>query len=172
MSFQGDMSRSSSQPTLSQIVALSMTYKLIGALCLLVVIVTLAVPLSFKIAYFMLDGLTNDHTVLSLLLTTIATLVTRNMIRQSAPSKRKAEEALAQIAVGLPLLAFTVVVILIRFIVSPIEAQLRIKQLITWSPVITFTFAFRIGTGIILLGLSVILRFIGPQSIGKHGFLS
>jgi hypothetical protein len=166
MSFSGDMSRSSSQPTLSQIVALSMTYRRLLALLGFVAVLTIAAPLVSKAAYLVFDRLTNNHTILSLVMTSAATFTVRNLIRQSAPSKQNAEEALAKTEVGLPFLMFLASAFVIQVVVTPLEDGLGIKQILTWSPTITFSIAFRLASGMLILGVAVILRFIGPPSVG------
>jgi hypothetical protein len=118
-------------------------------------------------AYFVLDRFTNNHTILSLLMVCALTLAVRKMIRRSAPSKESAEEAVAKTEVGLPCLMFLASTLVINFIVSPLERVAGIKGILTWSPTISFFSAFRVAAGMLLLGLAVILRFVGPHSVGK-----
>ena len=166
MSFSGDMSRSSSKPTLSQIVALSMTYRRLLALWGFVAVLTVAVPLVSKAAYLVFNRLTSNHTILSLLMTNAATFTVRNLIGKSTPSKQNAEEALAKTEVGLPFRMFLASAFVIQVVVTPFKDGLGIKERLTWSPMINFSVAFRLASGMLTLGVAVILRFIGPPSVG------
>jgi hypothetical protein len=104
MSSNGDMSRSPALPTWSQIVALAMTYRRLLEAWAIAPVLTVSAPLVSKMAYFVLDRFTNNHTILSLLMVCALTMDVRKMIRQSASSKESAKEAVAKTEVGLPCL--------------------------------------------------------------------
>jgi hypothetical protein len=166
MSFNVNGSRESSSPSLSQVVALSMTYRLLLKMLAVAPVAMVAVPLLLRVAYFVFDRLTNNHTILSLLMTWAFTEAIRKLICQSAPSKERAHDALAKTEVALPCLMFSASAFAVRIVVTPLEDGLGIKGILTWSPTITFSFAFRLAIGMLLLGMAVILRFVGPPSIG------
>jgi hypothetical protein len=152
---------------LCQIVALSLTYRRILKACLGLPSLTILSPLAFQFVCFLSDHLTMNHSLLSILLTYFGTSYIREMIGKSAPSKKQADESLAKTNLSLPCFIFAATLILIRFVVTPIEKSLGLANILTWTPKVATGFAFRLAIGMLILGFAVILRFVGPASIGK-----
>lgn len=153
------------RPTMSQVVALSMTYRLFYKILKAPVLVLLALPITLRLSYFVFDRLTNGHTLLSLIMTMALTSSVRRLILQMAPTKAGAQDALAKTEMGLPFLMFASTCLVTNFVLAPLESALGIRSLLTWSPVLTFSLALRACALTLLLGLSVLLRYVGPPSV-------
>lgn len=157
------------QFNLSQIVALGVAYSRIFKACRLPLL-TVAAPFVIKVVCFLSDRLTMDHSILSLIMTASFTIAIRRMIQVSAPSSKLAEDSLAKTEVRLPALMFLVSVAFIRIFIVRIERRVGVATIFAWSPIITFSLAFRLAVGMSLLGIAVICRYIGPASFGKCAY--
>lgn len=153
------------RPTLSQVVALSMTYRLMFKVLQAPVVALLLLPVALRLCYFIFDGLTNKHTILSLTITMALTSSVRRLIHQAAPNEASAQEALTKSQVVLPCLVFTATCLFTNYFITPLEASLGARAFLTWSPTLTFSLALRAAGLAFLLGLSVLLRYIGPPSV-------
>lgn len=157
---------------LSLVVALSLTYKRILKSCFVMPFLTIVAPFVWKLTCMISDRITDNHSLLSLFLTSFFTFLLRRMIRQSAPSKEKASESLAKTEVRLlPCILFVVSVLFIRFFVTPFEEVFGLKNMLKWSPSISFSSAMRLAIGMSLLSVSVVSRFVGPASVGTFFLL-
>jgi hypothetical protein len=153
------------RPNMSQVVALSMTYRLFYKVLKAPLVLLLALPIALRLSYFIFDRLTNDHTLLSLIMTAALTSSFRQLILQMAPTKADQQDALAKTSIGLPCLMFAVTCGITNFVLSPLETALGIRSFLTWSPVLTLSLALRACALTLFLGLSVLLRYVGPPSV-------
>lgn len=152
------------QPTLSQAVALSMTYRLLWDILRAAPMAAVVVPLALKVIYFFVDFLTRSHTTLTLLMTISMTFGLRRSIDQAAPTPKHAKEALAKSRVSLPVAMFLLSCVMINLVLSPIEKTSG-RQFFTASPNISISSTLRIAVGLALLGISVVFRYISPPSV-------
>ncbi len=153
------------QPTMGQVVALTMTYRLFFKILQAPILLILALPVALRASYFIFDRLTGNHTILSMVTTWALTSSVRQLIRHLAPNKAAAQDALAKTKVRLPCLMFATTCIVAKYALSPLEDRFEIRSILTWSPVLTFSLAFRGCIFTLLLGLSIILRYVGPPSV-------
>ena len=154
-----------SKPTMSQALALWMTYRLMYRVLQAPLGVLLILSVALRLCYFVFDRLTNDHTILSLLLTVALTSSVRRLIGQAAPDKASEQEALAKTRAGLPFLMFVAACLFTNYFISPLESSLGIRSILTWAPILTFSWAVRAAAFALLLGFSVVARYVGPPSI-------
>jgi hypothetical protein len=150
-----------------QVVALTVTYRRLLSTLLCVPVISVATPLALNAAYLICDRLTNNHTILTFALTFLATYSIQNSIRHLAPTKENAEEAVAKTEFGLPLILFGFIAVGANIILTPLGEMLGIKEIFTWSPSVTVSFALHMASGTFFLGLTVVLRYSGSHSIGK-----
>lgn len=156
--------------TLSQIVALGFTYRHILQTCQWFPTLAMLTPFCLKVLFFLADGLTKNHSFITLCLTVCATIFLRHMTRTFAPSAKEAEESLAQYRLRIPLGFFVTMVLIVRFVIVRIEKSLGWSEYLTWSPSFSFRVAFQLALGMFFLGISVIFQYIsiGPASVGEY----
>lgn len=101
--------------------------------------------------------------LISLAISFAATRGIRRLIIKSAPTKLKANNAVESTKTWVPLgICLTSV-----FAMRALAAITILKPFLTWSPALSFVVTVRLAVASVLLGLSVVSRFVGPQSVGK-----
>lgn len=144
-----------------------MTYRRLLKLGMLPILLLIAGPVILTTLYWILDRWTNQHTLLSLAMTGYTSTKVQDWIRKRAPTNDKAELALKKTRIGLLVGAFGASVLLIRGVLVPLEHYSgALQRMLTLSPTISFSVYIRLAIGIELLSLIVILRFVGPPSVG------
>lgn len=152
-------------PTLGQLAALSLTYKLLFKTLQLIPLAFLILPILINASNVIIGGLTKNHTIVSIAMTAALTSMIRAMILSSAPSRARGVADLEKIEITLPLVMFIVSAIAIHLIVAPIESALGISGLLTWTLSISIGDSLRLAAFSFVLNLSVILRYVGPPSV-------
>lgn len=152
---------------LSQIVALGVTYRHIMNATLRFPALVIATPLVLKVVCFLADGLTKNHSVLTLILTILLTAYARQVGRMSAPSAKVAEETLARFRLRIPSSIFVLIALIMRYGIARIEEPLGLTKALTWSPSFSFGLAIRLAIGMFLLSIAVIVQYVGPASVGE-----
>ena len=155
-----------SLPGWDTVVAMGVVYKRVLFNALLVPTILAVTPIALNLAYMIFDRLTSNQTILTFGLTYLSTHLIQNMIRNTAPTSKDAGEALAKTEFWLPLIMFVAMSITATFVLYPLGERLGINNVLTWSPSVTFSSAFGLAVGTVLLELSIILRYVGPMSIG------
>ena len=156
------------RPTVApeSLVALALTARRLFAIYMFLPALTMASPVVLTVASWVLNLLTQNHAILSVLLTVTMTSACRDIIVRSAPTRKKASEALAKCQVTLPLFIFVLSAIVINMCIAPLGAFFEATHFLTWSPRISVFVACRFAAGMGLLGLSLLLRYLGPNSVG------
>lgn len=152
---------------LSQIVALAFTYRHILEACKWFPALTMLAPIGLKVVFFLADLLTKNHSFLTVVSTVCVTALFRQMTRSFAPSAKQAEEDLARFKLRIPFGVFTLMTLIVRFVIVRFEESLGRTSILTWSPGVSFRVAFQLALGMSLLGISVIFQYIGPASVGE-----
>jgi hypothetical protein len=152
--------------TTEMLVALTMTIRRLFVVWGALPFLTAASPLLMKVSYFVLNRLTKNHAILSIVLTVGATRAFQDLIRRSAPSKQAAQDSLAKSQFWLPMLMFLGSAVAVRAVIDPFGNMLGITKLLTWSPRIPVWGALYLASGMCLLGLAIIARYVGPSSVG------
>ena len=127
--------------------------------------IILSMTLIPVISRVVLDYVTNQHTLLAICMTIFFSKTIENLIIQAAPTKEKAIKSLEKSRGWLSyFMIFVTNVFIIRLIVIPLEDVLGLKDILTWSPSLSFSTAIRLACGGLLLGLSVgkIIFFNSP----------
>jgi len=128
-------------------------------------ILIMLLPLVSTIFGSTLGSATDQHSLLAICMTAILSKLLEYYITKAAPTKEKALKSLEQSRGMLLLTTFTASIFVIRLIVVPLEKVLDLRFFLTWSPSIPLTVALRLSCGYFFLGLSIVARYIGPQSI-------
>jgi hypothetical protein len=157
--------------TTEMLVALTMTIRRLFVVWGALPFLTAASPLLTNVGYFVLNRLTKNHAILSIVLTVGATTSLRDLIRRSAPSKQAAQDSLAKCQFWLPMLMFLGSAFFVRAVIDPFGDMLGITKLLTWSPRISVWGALYLASGMCLLGLAIIARYVGPSSVGTFHWL-
>lgn len=149
----------------SQAVAITMTYELLFHAVRLPIVIVISISVILRVSYFVLDKFTANHTLLALILTGASTLFARRYIQRIAPSPRDAREGWTKVQVQLPLAVFVLVCVVCRLVLSPLEELFPVRWILTWSPIISWNVTVRAVVFCLALGLSVVMRYIGPPSV-------
>lgn len=151
---------------------MSVTYKRLLLVCCLPPTFILTAPILLSFALRGLNVITQDHGLLFAVLVLSLILSTRHVIRKYAPSKKKGDEALAQSRLWLPLFFIAVSLAAIRYVISPIGSILGIHHQLAMTPAFNYQTMLRLSAGVLLMGLAVVTRYVGPASVGKfHTYL-
>ena len=158
-----------STPTMTAetLVALAITIRRLFSIYLFLPTLMAISPFVLNITYFLLNRVTKNHALLSLMLTVAMTSFCRDFIARSAPTKKDARESLEKCQTWLPMAIFSLSAIVIHGCISPLGAYLDATWLLTWSPRISFSGAFRIAISMCFLSLSLLCRYVGPRSVGR-----
>ena len=136
--------------------ALMLTYRPIIFLLFAGPAIILSMTLIPVISRVVLDYVTNQHTLLAICMTIFFSKTIENLIIKAAPTKEKAIKSLEKSRGWLSyFMIFVTNVFIIRLIVIPLEDVLGLKDILTWSPSLSFSTAIRLACGGLLLGLSV-----------------
>jgi hypothetical protein len=122
------------------------------------------VPLSTILAVYLLSQL-SCMALVSLALSYVATKRVQQFIVTSAPTKQHAKTAVESTRIWVPLVIFLTSV----FVMRTLAAITILTPILTWSPALSLAVAIRLALSSILLGLSVVSRFVGSPSVGKYG---
>jgi len=161
-------SNSSTQsPTLSQVAALTFTYRRIVLVWGAGPVTMSLVPLVLSCALFILNILTGGYGLLAIVMSSVLTLGAYDLIYRLATSKESLEKSLAANEIRLPAFLFIISCILARFVLGPFGTMMGLS--LKWSPgMISFGTALRRALAMFLLGLAVVAQYIGPKSISKY----
>jgi hypothetical protein len=161
--------RSRARPpiTTSQMVALSYTYRLMFRVLIFLPLFLLLAQLTLTVTFFLLDTITNHHTLITIAGAAMFTQAMRRYIVNSAPTNREAMETAKKLRYSLPGVMLILSILFARTIISAVEGNLGLKAILTWTPqIVPLAVTLRICLGSLLLGLSICARYIGPPSIG------
>lgn len=153
------------QPSMSQLIALTMSYGLFYKMLQAPVLLIVGLPIVLQVFQLVFDRFTYNHTIISLVIASALTLSVRDMIRKSAPTEARAQNALAKTELLLPCIMFAITAIFSGIILTPLGTRFGIQAWLTWAPAVTLPTIFRGCLCTLLLGLMVISRYVGPPSI-------
>jgi hypothetical protein len=114
-----------------------------------------------------LDYLTNGYGVLSTVGAVLLTLAGRAFIAAYAPSKKHRDDAFRKSIVVLPVLAFATFQFVMHFILVPLSSAFGFKDTLTVTPQIPYLVTVKIAVSLLVLGLTIMLRYVGKVSVGK-----
>ena len=164
------MSRGSSQsaPALSQVVAMAYTYRRIVIVWGVGPLIALFLPFVNALLRLILNGLTSGYGMLSIMLTVLCTTASYRLIQNlpSASSRKEIEEGLAKNEFRLPIVIFMASSTFSRYVLGPLIDWIGLP-LGGLPQLISFASGLRISMAMLLLGLSVVLRYVFPKSISK-----
>jgi hypothetical protein len=155
--------------TLSQMVALSYTYRIMFKVLVTGPLVLILLQLVFMTSFLILDTITNQHTIITVIATVAITPAIQRQIVKAAPTEDQAAATAKKLRYWSPALVLLACVVLARYVDTPLEDVLRLKTVLTLSPpIIPFATAFRLAIGSFILGFSICARYVGPPSIGTY----
>jgi hypothetical protein len=161
--------RSRASITTSQMIALSYTYRLIFRVLFSIPLFLLLAQLTLMASFFVLDPITNQHTLITLFFAVVVAQTIGKHIIKSAPTDRQAMETRKKLQYSLPAVMLIPSIMFARAIITPLEGILRWKAIFTLiQPSISIATTMRLSLGSILLGCSMCARYVGPPSIGTH----
>eukprot|EP00536_Pseudo-nitzschia_multiseries_P013905 jgi/Psemu1/291134/fgenesh1_pg.629_\ len=155
MSSNPELSRVRTPPSSSTITALMLTYRPIIFMLFAGPSLFISLPLASMVFGSILDGATDQHSLLAICMTAIVLKLLEHSITKAAPTKEKGLKSLEQSRGMILLVAFAASVVSIQLIVSPLGKVLGLRSTLTWRPSISFTGAIRLALGGFLLGLSI-----------------
>lgn len=148
-------------------VALSYTYRLIFRVLISVPLLLVVAQSVFAATFFLLDTITNHHTIITVVSAVASARTIERQIVKSAPSDRQAIETSRKLQYLLPAVMLIPSILVALAVFSPLEDFLQIKAILTWSPpIVSLAVTLRMALGSLLLGCAVCARYVGPPSIG------
>jgi len=161
-----ELTRGRQSPVLSEMVALSYSYRLILFMLFLGPVLILALPLVSWTALLIFDFAMNRQTALTLFMTFVSSKVIENKIASVAPTKRDADEALKRPFL-IRFLMFAASIIVSHFVITALgNDYFTLPQNLSFAN-LSFAMAVRFAIGAFLLGISVVFRYIGPNSVAR-----
>lgn len=165
--------KSSSSPvpkpvTLSQCVATIIAFRRLVVVWGIVPMVVAALPLVVGLYLAFMDLVTAGYGFSSTVLAICFTVLGCCAISMHAPSPQKRNDALSQSRVLLPLAGLVVGRIFISYFLQPVMKWLRLDGVLMYSPKLPYMTALRLSACMLLLGTVVLVRFVGPVSVGKN----
>ena len=156
-----------STPPLADVVAILDSWRKLIVVLGLMPVLTVLSPLLLWSFITIMNLISAGHGVLTSIgsLTLIACV--RSMIFSYAPSAQEKDEALHQRRFMIPLLSFAFSRQFCVNLLDPLFAKFGATNLLYYTPRLPYKPALQLAGCMILLGLAVIIRFIGPCSIGK-----
>jgi len=126
-------------------------------------------PTALWLTGFLLRWFT-DYSLLVVLGTVAFTVLAHHTIYQYATSKVALQVSLEKTRVKVPVAAFVLSCFLAKYIIGPLEPFLPTKLMdCTKSiPLIAPLFAIRVAGTMVVAGIFVACRFVGPMSISKY----
>lgn len=159
--FYGVRPKLSSSTTAS----LMLTYKPIILLLIAGPSFIMSLPFVAMVLRIVFGTVTGQHALLTICMTAFLSKIVENSITTAAPTKELAIKSLER-SRGLLLFAmFSMSIFIIQFIVVPLMKMLGLESILTCSASVSVLSAIRLSIGGFLLGLAVVARYIGPQSI-------
>lgn len=164
-------------PSLAQVVAMIDTWrKLMVVWGLLPALMVLA-PLLVWSSITAMNLISCGHGLLTSLGTFALTALSRSTITAYAPSIQERDLALYQSRWIVPVFSFAISRQVCIKMLDPIFSRVGLTYMLHYTPKLPYMIAVRIGAAMLLLGLAIIIRFIGPFSVGKqvmfrYGFLN
>jgi hypothetical protein len=161
------VSRSTPPITTSQMVALSYTYRIIFRVLISIPLFLLLAQLVLTASFFLLDTITNHHTLITIVAALLIAQTIQRLIVKSAPTDRQAMETTKKLQYSLPVVMLIPSILFARTIITSMEDILGLQAILAWTPpIFSLAVTLRISLGSVLLGCSMCAQYIGPQSIG------
>ena len=163
----------SKKPTMDEVIAMALCYRrlafVLGAAPVLVAVTPLLVKTALGVVNFVTKGYGNASFVLTGLLTWIWYV----SLKSAAPTPEKLQDAYQKSQGRLPLLMFFGSCGFLRFIVgiAHVEEDSARPNLLQWTPDIAWGVGLGPAFGLTLVGLAVLLRLVGPSSIGTYSLM-
>ena len=154
-------------PTLAQIVAMIDAWRRLMVVWGLLPALTVLSPLVVWSLVTVLNHTTHGHGVLTATGSLALTAWARSMIISYAPSTQAKNDALYQSRWIIPLISFILSRQICVKLLEPVFEKIGMTELLRFTPWVPYMIALRLAGSMALLGLAVIMRFIGPCSIGK-----
>ena len=153
--------------TLAQVVATVVSFRrLLVVWCIAPLVVAVTLPI-VGLYIFTMDRITSGQGFVTTLITGAVALVGRSAIAFYAPSAKQRDDALKDSRFALPLVAFFLSRTFISYILFPVAIRLGFGGIVLYSPRLPYVTAFRLAACMLLLGADILVRFLGPISIGK-----
>lgn len=156
--------------TLEHCVAFVVTMRRLLVVVFIVPLVCAFSPVIFGIYLSLLDILMSGFGFLSTIMAVCVTVLGRAAINVYAPSPKKRQDALAKSRVSLPLVGFILGRITISYLLYPLSTWLGLDGMLKYSPELPYMNALRLSACMLLLGVVILARFVGPVSVGKNRY--
>lgn len=154
-------------PPLADVVAILDSWRKLLVVLLIMPALTVLSPLFLWSFFAVMNLISAGHGVLTSIGTLALIACVRSMIFSYAPSVQEKDEALHQRRFMIPLLSFVFSRQFCVNLLEPLFAKFGTMYLLYYTPRLPYKAALRLAGCMILLGFAVIIRFIGPCSIGK-----
>jgi len=144
-----------------------LTYRPVIFLMFAAPTLVMLLPLVAAVVHVVFGTTTDQHAILAIVITVLFSKMLESSITNAAPTKEIAIKSLERSRGWLFFAVFSLSILAIRLIFIPLQQILGLKPFLAWSPSLSISSALRLAFGGFLLGLSVVARYIGPQSINR-----
>eukprot|EP00934_Nitzschia_sp_Nitz4_P004048 Nitzschia sp. Nitz4//scaffold114_size70088//24192//26279//NITZ4_005976-RA/size70088-processed-gene-0.34-mRNA-1//-1//CDS//3329533420//4038//frame0 len=150
--------------TMSQVVALYTTLNFLVRSCVGPPLLALGLPLVWRLLQFLLDPWTRNQSLFFLMSAASLTFALQKWLEQVAPSRAQAQQAWQSKRLEFGLGSAVVSWLVLRFLWLPLVQLLGMDSM-QFLPSFSVLSILRVAFGLLLLGLSVVLRYVGPPSV-------
>ena len=159
----------SKKPTMDEVIAMALCYRRLAFVLGTAPTVVAFTPWVVKTALALVNVVTKGYGYASFVLTGLLTWIWYISLKSAAPSPEKLQDAYRKSQGRLPLLMFVGSCVFLRFLAgSSSTGQQQRPNLLQWTPNISWGVGLGPACGLTLVGLAVLLRLVGPSSIGKY----
>ena len=156
-------------PLLAQVVAMIDTWRKLMVVWGLLPALMVLSPLLVWSSMTAMNLISCGHGLLTSVGTFALTALARSTIIAYAPSIQERDLALYQSRWIVPVFSFAISRQVCIKMLDPIFSKVGLANMLHYTPRPPYMTAVRLGGAMLLLGLAIIIRFIGPCSVGKQG---
>jgi len=169
----------SKKPRMDEIVAMALVYRRLALVLGAVPIAVATLPVIFNMSLGLVNLASKGYGPISLLLTAVLTWIWYASLKSVAPSPEKLHEAYQKSKGRLPLALLIGSCLFLRFCVVPLmkegnnsssssssSSNNNEPRLWQWIPGLVWSVGLRPALGLVLMGFAVLVRFVGPSSMG------
>ena len=159
----------SKKPTMDEVISMALCYRRLAFVLGTGPTVVALTPWVVKTALAMVNGVTKGYGYATFVLTGLLTWIWYTSLKSAAPSPEKLQDAYRKSQGRLPLLMFVGSCVFLRFLAgssSSTGQQQQRPNILQWTPHISWGVGLGPACGLTLVGLAVLLRLVGPSSIG------
>mmetsp|Transcript_32316 Transcript_32316/g.47796 ORF Transcript_32316/g.47796 Transcript_32316/m.47796 type:complete len:685 (+) Transcript_32316:1595-3649(+) len=153
------------ETSVNNVVAIIYIVRILFLVWILPPVLVIVCPFVVHLIFSIVDLFSNGFGALLILCTITFTLGGKVIISAYSPSARQREDALRKSSVALPVLSFIGSRLLLWFLLIPVSVSLGIDNFLKVRLQLPYMKLLSMSTAMVILGLSVVFRYVGPMSV-------